>query len=78
MISLTKGASEGEALLSRMMKNLGTIGVRSKVKRTKRKEGRNLNLDHGVGVEVRGGAGREARGGWPGRRKAGQEAGEVD
>ena len=77
MISLTKGASEGEALLSRMMKNLGTIGVRSKVKRTKRKEGRNLNLDHGVGVEVRGGAGREARQVYREEGGAAQGAGEA-
>jgi len=61
MTSLTKGVSGEEAPLSKMMKSLGIIGARSRVKETRKREERNLNQGHGAGVEKRGGAGQEVR-----------------
>ena len=77
MTSLTKGAPGGGVPLSTMTKSLGTIGVRSRVKGTRRKEERSQDPGQGAGVGKKGGAGREARQVYQERREVAQEAGEA-
>jgi len=60
-----------------MTKSLGIIGVRSRVKGTRRKEGRSQNQGQGAEVEKRGEASREARRVYREKREAAQGAGEA-
>jgi len=77
MTSLTKETSEEGVLLSTMTKSLVTIGVRLRVKGTKRKEGKSQDRGQGAEVEKRGGAGREARRVYQGRKEVALGAGEA-